>query len=65
MGGPTAKRWELRCRGRSACRLHGSGFFAAWPMLAACIALYLLRDLDTPWALGKTPAAVTPVQPSP
>lgn len=21
-------------------------FFAAWPMLAACIALYLLRDLD-------------------
>lgn len=22
-------------------------FFAAWPMLAACIALYLLRDLDT------------------
>lgn len=22
-------------------------FFAAWPMLAACIALYMLRDLDT------------------
>ncbi len=22
-------------------------FFAAWPMLAACIALYLLRDEDT------------------
>ncbi len=22
-------------------------FFAAWPMLAACIALYLLRDSDT------------------
>ncbi|MEQ3683417.1 hypothetical protein [Alcanivorax sp.] len=22
-------------------------FFAAWPMLAACIALYLLRDQDT------------------
>jgi hypothetical protein len=22
-------------------------FFAAWPMLAACAALYLLRDLDT------------------
>ncbi|MEX0745473.1 MAG: DoxX family membrane protein [Phycisphaeraceae bacterium] len=22
-------------------------FFAAWPMLAACIALYLLRDTDT------------------
>jgi len=22
-------------------------FFAAWPMLAACIALYLMRDSDT------------------
>lgn len=22
-------------------------FFAAWPMLAACITLYLLRDMDT------------------
>ncbi len=22
-------------------------FFAAWPALAGCIALYLLRDLDT------------------
>lgn len=22
-------------------------FFAAWPMLAACLGLYLLRDLDT------------------
>jgi len=27
-------------------------FFAAWPMLAACIALYLLRDLDTRWTLS-------------
>ncbi len=26
-------------------------FFAAWPMLAACSALYLLRDRDTKWAL--------------
>jgi len=26
-------------------------FFAAWPMLAACIALYLLRDLDTRWTI--------------
>jgi|SRR5712664_1732416 len=26
-------------------------FFAAWPMLAACIALYLLRDLDTLWSV--------------
>lgn len=24
-------------------------FFAAWPMLAACVALYMLRDLDTRW----------------
>lgn len=26
-------------------------FFAAWPMLAACIALYMLRDLDTRWTV--------------
>lgn len=26
-------------------------FFAAWPMLAACFALYSLSDLDTLWAL--------------
>ncbi|MFN2477420.1 MAG: hypothetical protein ABR526_13900 [Chthoniobacterales bacterium] len=26
-------------------------FFAAWPMLAACFALYYLRDLDTRWRL--------------
>ena len=28
-------------------------FFAAWPMLAACITLYLLRDSDTFLSLGK------------
>ncbi|WP_017324271.1 DoxX family membrane protein [Synechococcus sp. PCC 7336] len=28
-------------------------FFAAWPMLAACIALYMLRDFDTRWSIGK------------
>lgn len=27
-------------------------FFAAWPMLAACYALYTLRDLDT-WRIGR------------
>lgn len=27
-------------------------FFAAWPMLAACVALYLLRDQDQQWTLG-------------
>jgi len=27
-------------------------FFAAWPMLAACTALYSLRDLDTRLTLG-------------
>lgn len=27
-------------------------FFAAWPMLAACIGLYLLRDLDTLGVVG-------------
>ena len=28
-------------------------FFAAWPMLAACAALFLLRDLDKWWVLQK------------
>jgi len=28
-------------------------FFAAWPMLAACFALYTLRDLDTRWVMGS------------
>ena len=28
-------------------------FFAAWPMLAACITLYLLRDDDTLYALER------------
>jgi hypothetical protein len=28
-------------------------FFAAWPMLAACYALYILRDQDTMWVIGK------------
>jgi len=31
----------------------GRLFFAAWPMLAACFALYLLRDRDTMWTVGK------------
>lgn len=26
-------------------------FFAAWPMLGACFALYTLRDLDTLWGI--------------
>tara|TARA_R110001599_G_scaffold337686_1_gene556209 strand:+ start:28225 stop:28623 length:399 start_codon:yes stop_codon:yes gene_type:complete len=26
-------------------------FFAAWPMLAACFALYYLRDMDTRWTI--------------
>lgn len=26
-------------------------FFAAWPMLAACVALYLLRDMDNKFTL--------------
>lgn len=28
-------------------------FFAAWPMLAACFALYYLRDFDTFWAIDE------------
>lgn len=27
-------------------------FFAAWPMLAACWVLFVLRDLDTRWTLS-------------
>jgi hypothetical protein len=27
-------------------------FFAAWPMLGACFALYYLRDLETMWRVG-------------
>ena len=26
-------------------------FFTAWPMLAACFALYFLKDCDTKWAI--------------
>ena len=29
-------------------------FFAAWPMLGACFALYYLRDLDTLWSIGTS-----------
>src|SRR5918994_7006421 len=32
-------------------------FFAAWPMLAACFALYLLRAFDTRWTLGTSARA--------
>jgi putative oxidoreductase len=28
-------------------------FFAAWPMLGACFALYYLRDLDTLWSIRR------------
>ncbi len=28
-------------------------FFAAWPMLGACFALYYLRDLDTIWSVNR------------
>lgn len=28
-------------------------FFAAWPMLAACLALFWLRDLDTKWTFPR------------
>ncbi|MEO0373566.1 MAG: hypothetical protein AAF329_02845 [Cyanobacteria bacterium P01_A01_bin.17] len=31
-------------------------FFAAWPMLAACFALYSLHDWDTLWVLDKEKA---------
>ena len=28
-------------------------FFAAWPLLAACLTLFLLRDQDRLWVAGK------------
>ena len=28
-------------------------FFASWPMLAACITLFYLRDLDTLWTIDQ------------
>lgn len=31
-------------------------FFAAWPMLAACYALYALHDLDTLWTVDDRSA---------
>ncbi len=34
----------------------GRLFFAAWPMLAACFTLYLLRESDALWSLAKRPA---------
>ncbi len=34
-------------------------FFAAWPMLAACFALYYLRDLDTLGSIGHEPRSST------
>ena len=32
---------------------HNLLYFAAWPMLAACFALYVLRDADTLWTISR------------
>lgn len=32
---------------------HNLLYFAAWPMLAACFALYVLRDSDTLWIVSR------------
>lgn len=32
---------------------HNLVYFAAWPTLAACFALYVLRDSDTLWTISK------------
>jgi uncharacterized membrane protein YkgB len=32
---------------------HNLLYFAAWPMLAACFALYVLRDSDTLWIISR------------
>jgi hypothetical protein len=36
----------------------GRLFYAAWPMLAACFTVYLLRDSDTRWTIGRSLARV-------
>ena len=35
-------------------------FFAAWPMPAACVTLYLLRDVDTLWVIPTSRRASRP-----
>lgn len=40
-------------------------FFAAWPMLAACIALFLLRDQDTLLAADEARKSTAEAQPQP
>ncbi len=37
-------------------------FFAAWPMLAACVTLYLLRDLDTLWVVPARTHGQAPIR---
>jgi putative oxidoreductase len=37
-------------------------FFAAWPMLAACMTLYLLRDLDTWWVMARPSSGTRPIE---
>ena len=38
-------------------------FFAAWPMLGACFALYYLRDLDTLWTVHRRRVSFRPSAP--
>ncbi len=37
----------------------GRLFYAAWPMLAACYALFALRDRDTLWTFGRRAAGAS------
>ncbi|MEL0615647.1 hypothetical protein V6243_02300 [Cobetia marina] len=37
-------------------------FFAAWPMLAACVALFLLREIDTCFTVGGKQARLAQAQ---
>ncbi|MGK7908267.1 MAG: MauE/DoxX family redox-associated membrane protein [Synechococcus sp.] len=30
-------------------------FYAAWPMLAACVTLFMLRDYDNRWVIDRQP----------
>lgn len=33
-------------------------FFAAWPMLSACFALFVLRDYDNMWTIAAQPGEI-------
>lgn len=51
--GSTLSSWQQYLHPQEGANLL---FFAAWPMLAACVALYLLRDFDSMTISGRRDA---------